>query len=194
MSSNRFLRISQLTSLIALGFAATACSSTSTAPDTSGLNGDAGGVGGNAALTGTYGTDAIKPVVAAYWIGQPSSADESGGGPFLYLFSTPVSCSDISKASGWAPSLPADTQALEMIVGVKSTGASASAAPHAAPNVAEVNYFGQSSTESRAVSGTVTLTSYVPSVAVEGTVDVAFPTGNVKGTFHATWCPGGHER
>ncbi len=176
--------------------AAAACSSSSTpAPDTTALNGtDGGGVGGTGTVTGAYGTDAIKPIVAAYWIGMPGDQGESGGGPFVYLFSTNVSCNDVSKASGWAPSLPAGTQALEMIIGVTTTGTAAMAGPHAGAGVSEVNYFSATSAESRATSGNVTLTKYTKDVAVDGTIDVMFPVGSVKGTFHATWCPGGHER
>ena len=181
--------------LVSLSFAV-ACSSSSSAPapDTHALNGDAGGTGGAGSITGTYGADAIKPIVAAYWIGLPGDPNESGGGPFLYLFSAPVTCDDLSKGSGWAPSLPAASQALEMIVGVTTTGTAAAASPHAGAGVVEANYFGPTSSESRATSGSVTLTSYVKDVAVDGTVDVVFPSGSAKGTFHATWCPGGHER
>lgn len=177
--------------------AVVACGSSSNTPagDSTAINGDAGAVvGGSAMLTGMYGADAIKPIVAAYWVGQPDDQSESGGGPFLYLFSTNVTCNDISKSSGWAPSLPAGTQALEMIVGVTATNVAAPAGPHAGANVSEVNFFGPTSAESRAASGTVTLTSYVKDGSVDGTLDVAFPAGSAKGTFHATWCPGGHER
>jgi hypothetical protein len=186
----------KLTALSFVAFAGAACSSsTSPAPDTTGLNGDAGAVAsGSGTVTGAYGADAIKPIVAAYWIGMPGDPNESGGGPFLYVFSGPVTCNDISKASGWAPSLPAGTQVMEMIVGVKATGVAATASPHAGANVAEVNYFGPATAEARATTGNVTLTAYVKDVSVDGTVDVVFPTGNAKGTFHATWCPGGHER
>jgi hypothetical protein len=188
-----FRHVRPVTSVAALCFTAAACSS-STAASTPVSNGDAGGVAGSGSLTGTYGTDAIKPIVAAYWIGKPGDPAESGGGPFIYLFSEPVTCDAISKGSGWAPSLPAAAQVLELIVGVTATGTAAAASPHAGPNVAEVNYFGQTSTEARATSGAVTLTAYVKDVSVDGTVDVTFPAGNAKGTFHATWCPGGNER
>ena len=84
---------------------------------------------------------------------------------------------------------------MEAIIGTTTAGAAVSASPHAGANVAEVNYFfGQSTAESRATTGTVTLTSYTSGVAVDGVVDVVFPSGNAKGSFHATWCPGGHER
>jgi hypothetical protein len=145
-------------------------------------------------LTGTFGADAIKPVLSGLWIGTPDNAAESGGGPFVYLFSGPVTCADLSKGTGWISALPAGTQVLEMIIGTTSTGSAMHAAAHAAANVAEVNYAtAPSSTESRATTGTVTLTSYAKGVAVEGTIDVTFPTGGAKGSFHADWCPTGHE-
>jgi hypothetical protein len=188
----------RLTRTLAVSFflATAACSSTAApAVDTTSLNGDAGGVGGNGSLSGTYGSEAINPVVAAYWVGKPTSPDESAGGPFVYLFSTPVTCDQLSTASAWVTNLPAGAQALEAIIGTTTPGAAVSASPHAGANVAEVNYFfGHSTAESRATTGTVTLTSYTPGVAVDGVVDVAFPSGNAKGSFHATWCPGGHER
>ncbi|MDB5216876.1 MAG: hypothetical protein JWO86_4803 [Myxococcaceae bacterium] len=173
-----------------------ACSSsTAAAGDSTAANGDAGTVvSGSGALTGTYGTEAVKPIVAAYWVGQPGDQSESGGGPFVYLFSTAVTCNDISKGSGWAPSLPAGTQALEMIIGVTATGTAANATAHAGAGISEVNFFTPTSAEARATAGNVTLTSYVKDVSVDGTVDATFPSGAAKGTFHATWCPGGHER
>jgi hypothetical protein len=180
---------------VAGGVIVGACSSTA-APvgDSTALNGDAGGVAGSGSVTGLYGTEAIKPIVSAYWIGQPGDQSESGGGPFVYLFSTSVSCDDLSKGDGWAPSLPAGTQALEMIIGVTATGTAAAAGPHAGAGVSEVNFFSPTSAESRATAGNVALTAYVKDVSVDGTIDVTFPAGNAKGTFHATWCPGGHER
>jgi hypothetical protein len=153
---------------------------------------DGGSVGNN--ITGTYGSDPIKPVMAGFWIGQPGNPAESGGGPFIYLFSGAVTCSDLSQGSGWLTSIPTGTQVLEMIVGTTSTGTSVPTASHAGKNVAEVNYAtGGSAAEARATSGNVTLTSYIKDVAVEGTIDVTFPTGKATGTFHATWCPGGNE-
>lgn len=182
-------------SLLTVCMAATACSSSTAAtPDTTKLNGDAGGAGGSGSLTGTYGAEAIKPVVAAYWVGQPADPSESGGGPFVYLFSTAVTCDDLSK-DGWVAAIPSGTQAMELIVGTTATGTSSPASAHAGANLAEVNYFfGQTTAEARATSGGVTLTTYTKDVAVDGSVDVTFPSGTAKGTFHATWCPGGHER
>jgi hypothetical protein len=145
--------------------------------------------GGND-ITGTYGTEPIKPIVAAFWIGMPGNPNESGGGPFIYLFSGPVSCADLSKGSGWLTTIPAGTQVLELIVGTTNVGA----AGHAAANVVEANYaFGGSATEARATAGNVTLTAYAKDVAVDGTVDLTFPSGQAKGTVHAVWCAAGHE-
>jgi hypothetical protein len=74
------------------------------------------------------------------------------------------------------------------------TATAVSAAPHAAPKALEANYAtSPSANESRATSGTVTLTAYAKDAAFDGTVDLTFPMGNAKGTFHAIWCPGGHE-
>jgi hypothetical protein len=88
---------------------------------------------------------------------------------------TVLQSSDLSKGDGWART-------------------AAAAGPHAGAGVSEVNFFGPTSAESRATAGNVALTSYVKDVSVDGTIDVTFAAGNAKGTFHATWCPGGHER
>jgi hypothetical protein len=145
-------------------------------------------------ITGTYGSDAIKPVLAGFWIGAPDNPAESAGGPFIYLFSAPVTCADLSKGSGWLTTIPTGTQVLEMIVGSTQPAIAIPTAAHAAANVAEVNYAtGGSTAESRATSGNVTLTSYVKNSAVEGTLDVTLPTGSAKGTFHADWCATGNE-
>ncbi|HEY8042005.1 MAG TPA: hypothetical protein VIF15_19515 [Polyangiaceae bacterium] len=149
---------------------------------------------GGGSLTGTYGTQPIAPIVAAYWIGKPSNPAESGGGPFIYLFSTAVTCADLSKGSGWSARLPAATQVLELIVGTTTVGTTVTAAAHAGPNVAEINYsFGQTTTEYRATSGNVTLTAYVAGTNVDGTVDATFPAGTAQGTFHAVYCASGNE-
>ena len=153
-----------------------------------------GGVGGSGSLAGMYGTAPIAPIAAAYWIGMPDNANETGGGPFVYLFSGPVACSDISAASGWVTGLPAGTQVTELLVGTTAVGTAVNAAAHAAPGALEANYaMGGSSAETRATSGSVTLTAYTKGSAVDGMVDVTFPAGSAKGTFHAVWCATGRE-
>ena len=183
-----------LLSIVLVGAVASGCSSSATPDDNTGLNGALGGVGGTAAVTGAYGTEPVKPVLSAYWIGIPDDSGEAGGGPFLYLFSAPVSCDQLSKADKWGDTIPAGTQVLEMIVGTTNTGVAAPAAPNAGANVSEVNYVhGGSPDDTRAKSGSVTLTTYMKGASIDGMVDVTFDTGTVKGTFHAVWCPGGHE-
>jgi hypothetical protein len=153
-----------------------------------------GGVGGSGSLAGMYGNAAIAPIVAAYWIGMPDNANETGGGPFVYLFSGPVACADISAASGWVTSIPAGTQVTELLIGTTTIGTAVPAAAHAAPGALEANYAaGGSTTETRATSGSATLTAYAKDSAVDGTLDVTFPMGSAKGTFHAVWCATGHE-
>jgi hypothetical protein len=149
---------------------------------------------GSGSLTGKYGTDPIAPIVAAYWIGIPDDPNETGGGPFVYLFSGPVTCADISGASGWVTSIASGTQVTELLIGTTTVGTAVPATAHAAPNALEANHaVGGSSVETRATSGSVTLAAYTKDVSVDGTVDVTFPDGSAKGSFHAVWCPTGHE-
>lgn len=180
--------------LLALGFGATACGSSGPPADTTSLNGPEGAVvGGTGSVTGMYGTEAIAPVMAAYWIGQPDDPTEAHGGPFVYLLSQAVTCNAISVA-GWLSNLDASTQALEMIVGTTTVGAAAESSANAGANISENNYlFGRVAPEIRATSGSVTLTAYTKDVAVDGTVSIQFPAGSAAGTFHAVYCPGGQE-
>ena len=125
---------------------------------------------------------------------MPDNANETGGGPFVYLFSGPVACADISAASGWVTSISAGTQVTELLIGTTSIGTAVPAAAHAAAGAVEANYAaGGSTAETRATSGSVTLTAYTKDSAVDGTVDVTFPAGSAKGTFHAVWCAAGRE-
>jgi hypothetical protein len=123
-------------------------------------------------------------------VGKPANAAESGGGPYVYLFTAGVTCQTISSGHGWLPKLAADVQGMEMIIGLTKEGSVP--VGMAGAGRAEVNYF-LSGSEHNSKSGTVTVTSYRPGMYVEGTLDVMFPFGSAKGTFHAVWCPGGYE-
>ena len=185
-------RLAPLLSTVAIAILAAAC--TKTPDDNTALNGSAGGTGGTASLTGMYVTEAINPVMSAIWVGIPGDPTESAGGPFIYLFGGVVTCNDLSKADKWGDSIPANMQVLEIIAGSTTPGVALPAEANAGANVSEVNIIhGGKSDEQRATSGNVTLTSYVKDVSVDGTIDVKFPLGTAKGTFHAVWCPGGHE-
>jgi hypothetical protein len=190
---SNFTLIFSVTTLLGLG--AGACGTSSSVPaDTRSMNGAAGDlVAGTGTFTGSYGSEAIAPIKAAYWIGLPDDPTESAGGPFVNVFSTAVTCNDIS-VTGWLSKIPAESQVLELIVGTKTSGSASPVAGAAAANVAEVNYlFGRPSSEVRAGSGNVTLTAYTASMSVDGTVSVTFPSGGAEGTFHAVYCPGGQE-
>ena len=193
--STSFPRLATMLLLGLGGLGGAACGSSSSHPaDTRSLNGTAGDtVAGTGAITGSYGSEAIAPVMAAYWIGLPDDATESAGGPFINLLSTARTCNDISQ-TGWLSTIPPETQVLELIVGTTTTGTAEPVAAAAAGNVAEVNYlFGRPSSEVRATSGSVTLTSYQKDMSLDGTVNITFPSGSAQGTFHAVYCPGGQE-
>lgn len=162
--------------------------------DTTSMNGAEGPlVGGSGSVTGSYGGEAIGAIKAAYYIGLPLAPEEAAGGPFVNLFSTAVTCNDIS-VTGWLSTIPPETQVLEVIIGSTTAGSVSPVADAAAANVAEVNYlFGRVSTEVRATTGSVTLTAYAAKASVDGSLNVTFPAGGASGTFHAVYCPGGQE-
>jgi hypothetical protein len=166
---------------------------------TGGAAGDAGaaetgGPTGANTITGMYGSVAIKPVMSGLWIGKPEDPGESGGGPFVVLFSAPVTCADIAQ-SGWIAKIPAGTQVMELIIGTTQVGKQIKQAGGAGANVVEVNYtFGASSlVEHKSTSGNLTLTSYKAGMAVEGTLDINFGVGMATGAFHADYCADGVE-
>ena len=165
---------------------------------TKGAGGMTGGAGSSGAgsITGTYNTTAILPIMSGIWIGKPQMASETGGGPFIYLFSGPITCAQISAKSGWLPTIPAGTQVLELLVGTTMTGTPVTVdANGAGAGRLEANYAtGMQLGEHGAKAGsTVTLTSYKAGMSVEGTVDLQFPVGSAKGSFHADYCAAGQE-
>lgn len=157
-----------------------------------GGNADAAAGGGGIAITGSFtGMTPIPPLVTGLWIGKPKNPAESGGGPFVYLFTAGVTCQDISHGNGWLATIPKTVQGMEMIIGTTKEGMSVPVGTSGV-NKAEANYF-LAGSEHNSKSGTVTVTTYKLNTYVEGTLDVMFPFGSVKGTFHADWCPTGDE-
>jgi hypothetical protein len=141
-----------------------------------------------------YGSASIQPIMSGLWIGQPGNPAETGGGPFVYLFSGPVTCANISAASGWLPTLPTGTQVLEMLIGTTTPNVAVTAASAAAAGAVETNWALAGTTgEHRATSGTVTLTTYTAGDSLSGSINVTFPAGTATGTFNAKWCPTGKE-
>ena len=155
---------------------------------------DADADAGGGELDGDYGGDPILPPQAGIWIGKPGNASETDGGPFVYIFSGPVTCDDLSARSGWLGTLPEGTQVLEMLIGTTDIGSDVPTSGHAGRDVAEVNYaIAKDGDESRATSGFVTLTDYAEGDSVEGSIDAEFESGSVSGTFRAIWCADGRE-
>ena len=154
---------------------------------------DAGASGGGT-IAGMFSTKPIQPMVSGIWIGKPDVAQEAGGGPFVFLFSGPVTCADLSVRNRWLDLIPEGVQVLELIIGTTIPGEPVTVSHMAARGSVEVNYAsGMQLGEHQASTGTVTLTSYLPGASLEGTVDVTFPFGSAKGTFKALWSPTGLE-
>ena len=179
---------------VSLGAACGSSDDSGIAKDTTSLNGaDGTRVRGTGTITGSYGSEAIAPIMSAYWAGLPLAPEEAAGGPFINLLSTPMTCNDVS-VTGWLSTIPPETQILELIVGTTTPGSSVPTSDAAAANVAEVNYlFARPSAEVRATGGTVMLTEYAADMSVDGTFNVMFPSGSAQGSFHAVYCPGGQE-
>jgi hypothetical protein len=115
----------------------------------------------------------------------------------LYIFSTPVNCLDLSF-SEWDRRLARGTNFLELkIFGraqrplpVEMTGtpgpgeAVARYARSAAP---------ETSNETRATGGTITLTKFLPRSSATVSFSLAFGRNHLNGNVTAAFCPGGHE-
>jgi hypothetical protein len=115
----------------------------------------------------------------------------------LYVFSAPVSCLDLSF-SEWDRRLPSGTSFLELkIFGraqrqlpVEMTGtpgpgeAVARYARSAAP---------ETSNETRATGGTITLATFLPRSSATVSFSLAFGKNHLNGNLTAAFCPGGHE-
>jgi hypothetical protein len=164
-----------------------------------GIGGSAAGGPAANAIKGTWGNDQLAPVVSALWIGMPSNPAQSGGGPVVYLFSAPVTC-DMLSQSNWPGMFESSkqgnqvTQVTSLIIGTTMAGVSVPVAAWPAPNAVQAMIvalsFSGSASDTYA-TGSVSLTSYVDGVSVDGTVDLSRDWGDEKGTFHAVFCPTG---
>ncbi len=156
--------------------------------------GDTGNaVAGTSDLSGTYGTAAIVPIQAAYWIGTPGNPGESNGGPFLYLFGGPITCNDLSQGAGWLTSITPGTQVFEMIVGSTTTNTAVPVGDPGSNGVEINNNVAGQDAENTANAGSVTLTTYTADTEVDGTVDATFDSGSASGSFQAIYCATGNE-
>jgi hypothetical protein len=115
----------------------------------------------------------------------------------LYVFSTPVSCLDLSF-SEWDRRLAKGTSFLELKISgraqrqlpVEMTGAPgpgeavARYARSAAP---------ETSNETRATGGTIALMTFFPRSSATVSFSLAFGKNHLNGNVIAAFCPGGHE-
>jgi hypothetical protein len=164
-----------------------------TTGSTTGASGTTGGAGaaGNGAsstytVTGKIGAAELQPVVSGLVSGQAEAGEK-----LFYLFSAPITCSQISSI-GWLKSIPKGTQVLEfaLLSNLDKTGKFA-----IPPNEAAYAFGGYDaeSTEKAASSGSITLTKNSAKGAVEGTVSATFASGSVSGNFHAEYCATGQD-
>jgi hypothetical protein len=162
------------------------------------MAGTGGGAAGNA-ITGSWGKEPLGAVVSALWIGMPSNPAQSGGGPVVYLFSTPVTCDMLSQSNwpGMFESMKQGnqvTQVTSLIIGTTTPGVPVPVSAWPAPNAVQAMIVALSSSGSASDSyatGSVSLTSYVDGVSVDGSVDLARDLGAENGTFHAVFCATG---
>jgi hypothetical protein len=147
---------------------------------------------GSGTASGMVGKQRFESVADARWIGAP---DDPAKTRVIYVFDNTVSCSALSNA-GWDQVVQDGTQAVEIkIIGTGEGTYPVSSRP--ATGEADVNYTltSTSSTPSEitASAGSVTITSFVVDTSADGSFDLTVPGGSVAGTFHATYCPSGHE-
>jgi hypothetical protein len=155
-----------------------------------GSGGMAAGSGGTA-FTGKLGTlGAVLPTVSSFYITVSFPRAET----LLYASSAPLTC-DVLKTAGWAKSLPAGAQVINIVV---QGAAGVMSYPVGGFGQGEVNYapggaVGTSS-EVAASSGTITFTKATANGPVEGTAMATYASGDsVSGSFHAEYCAGGAE-
>jgi len=141
------------------------------------------GASGGTNVTGSLGTTPLNPIVTAL-----VSANAGLGETIIYMFTSAVTCAQISTP-GWLPSIAASTQVVEMVI----VPATSTPGTFPVPN-SEVNYAngGQLSLfETSANSGSITVTQISPGGVIEGSVSASYTGGSISGTFHAEFCATG---
>jgi hypothetical protein len=149
-------------------------------------------VAGNAIAGIAHGRP-FDSVAASWWIGAP----DSPGTVVVYLFSTPVTCAQIS-GGGWDATLAEGTQSLEMkLIGTQPANYAIVKTATPAPGEASVNQTlttGGQGDELQASSGEVVLTQIKATTMAVGTFHVVLPSGGkLDGSFSAPFCKGGRE-
>jgi hypothetical protein len=136
---------------------------------------------GATTLTGTLGAlGPILPIVS-------SKVISNSGETLIYMTTAPLTCEQL-MVSRWLGGFTMDAQVVEIVV-----SGPAKLGPAKSP---EVNYAAggkSSSYEKGAKTSGVTFTKSEPMGVVEGTVMATYATGELTGTFHAEFCPGGQD-
>ncbi len=156
---------------------------------------------GSGSIAGSVGGMPFTTVMSAYWIGVPDNAASTA----VYLVGKELSCADLA-AAGWAHTITAGTPIFEMIMTSKTPVAdhyTVSTASSPPVGTAEVQYIVAAPTrnETRAVAGSIDLTSIAAGIEAVGAFDVQFGSNDagdaaansLSGTFRAAYCAGGHE-
>ncbi len=156
-----------------------------------GSAGDAGAPGAST-IRGSVNGNKFETASAAYAI---HGADDPTN-LVIYIFSNAVKCADIA-AAGWDKGLPQGTQFLEIKMKSATTGPfTVVTTPTLAAGEASVNdtFLGSGGpNEQIASGGSVNLDTYAADARASGRFDIAFKTESLKGTFDASFCPGGTE-
>ena len=153
-----------------------------------------GGSGAPGTISGMAGGKSVDTVVSAYFIGQ---SDDPAHTTVIYLFDAKVDCAELA-APGWDQKIPNATGALEMkLIGTTPGKYAVAKGVTPAQGQASVNFTLSSTAttplESSSNGGAVQLDALDPAKLAQGSFELQFADGALKGTFAATWCSVGHE-
>ena len=143
--------------------------------------------GGGTTLTGMLGSlGSVKPTVSSYVI-------QNSNETLVYLSSAPLSCSLLAMSTGWLRMVATGAQVVEIVVPSSTVSGMVAVKRFGG---AEVNFAaggGTASSETVAMSGSVTFTSCMAGGPCSGTLMAAYAGGgSIMGSFSATFCPNGY--
>lgn len=148
---------------------------------------------GSGTVSGTIDGRAFDAVGSVWLAGEPDDASTT----VIYVFDGPVACDDLATP-GWDTRIADGTQAVELKLIGKEPGeypVPADGRPSGGESDDNYTLTSTSGTPSEisATSGTVTLDALVDSTSATGSFDLAFPTGQLTGTFVSGWCASANE-
>jgi hypothetical protein len=168
------------------------CSSSDTSA--TGGSGGAAPASSDNTISGSVLTENWSTVANALWIDHGDASTVQ----VFFVFEKPMACAGI-QIPGWDKAAGLG-QVLEIGLDGLAAGKTYSLAfdPDAGIHPADANYLSaiDPNVNPTAESGSVTITSIVPSSTVSGSFNAIFPAlyaGTLTGTFKAVYCPGGSE-